>query len=336
MNNAFENLRSNNLAEAINEISSISKYDSSLNKLIERLESARIEIDDIGETINSKISNESLQDISIDIIEKRLDELYLIKKKYGKTYQEINKFLENANEEIAILKNAEKQISVLNNELSNLENKLKELATKLHYLRMESSKNFSKSITKHLSDLGMNNTIFEINIEFPKENEIIENLNNYGADKVEFLLSPNVGEPLKPLVKIASGGELSRFMLALKNVIAEIDKIDTLVFDEIDTGISGNIAKEVSKKLYNIAKDRQVVAVTHLPQLASMADKQFLIKKIVDKNKTITKLKLLQGNDVYQEIMRLSGSNENSEIGLSHAKEMKKWANDYKISLSKN
>ena len=148
---------------------------------------------------------------------------------------------------------------------------------------------------------------------------------------MEFLLSPNPGEPLKPLIKIASGGEASRFMLALKNIIAEVDKIGTLIFDEIDTGISGVIAKVVACKLYDIAKSRQVIAITHLPQLASMGDVNYLIEKRVSDNKTNTYIKELKGDEIYKEIMRLTGAVENSEIGLSGAKELKTWANNYKL-----
>ena len=176
----------------------------------------------------------------------------------------------------------------------------------------------------------MKNSKFDVSIEYP--DDIMNNLNSNGADTVEFMLSPNLGEPLKPLSKIVSGGEASRFMLALKNIIAEVDKIGTLIFDEIDTGISGAIAKVVACKLYDIAKTRQVIAITHLPQLASMADNNYLIAKSVKDEKTITEVTHLSGDDIYKEIMRLTGAVEKSEIGLSSAKELKNWANAYKTS----
>ena len=174
----------------------------------------------------------------------------------------------------------------------------------------------------------MKDSVFRSEIVY---DESPEGLNTNGADTVEFMLSPNLGEPLKPLSKIASGGEASRFMLAVKNIIAEVDAIGTLIFDEIDTGISGAIAKVVACKLYDIAKLRQVIAITHLPQLASMADHNYLIEKRVVEDKTLTFVTTLQEEGVYREIMRLTGAVENSSVGLSGAKELKAWANNYKL-----
>ena len=194
---------------------------------------------------------------------------------------------------------------------------------------MKTANDFCKVITKNLCELGMKNSVFKVNSDFDSA-KITEKLTNNGAETLEFMLSPNVGEPLKPLAKIASGGEMSRFMLALKNIVAELDNVDTLIFDEIDTGISGVIAKVVAEKLYDIARNRQVIAITHLPQLASMGDTNFLIEKKVIGEKTLTFVKELNENEIFREIMRLSGAVENSDIGLSNAKELKKQANDYK------
>ena len=153
-----------------------------------------------------------------------------------------------------------------------------------------------------------------------------------GGDKVEFLISPNVGEPLKPLARIISGGEMSRFMLALKNIVAGIDMIGTMVFDEIDTGISGHISAVVAEKMCNISRARQVIAITHMPSLAAMADSHFLIAKSVEGGKTLTHLTLLE--DDTDEVARLIGGNDYSAHAVPHAKEMKKWAADYKASLA--
>ncbi|MDD4315788.1 MAG: DNA repair protein RecN [Clostridia bacterium] len=323
---------STKISKAYSELSYILKYDESLSGIIDRLESARIEIDDISQSIADKLSGEGIETLDIDRIEKRLEEIRLLKKKYGKTIQDIENYLSRAKERLDVLENAEFNISKLDSELKKVKNELANAARALSTIRKDSARSFSKAIVRHLDDLGMKNTVFEIRIDFPdREEEIFSALTPSGVDKVEFLLSPNIGEPVKPLSKIASGGEMSRFMLALKNVIADIDDIDTLVFDEIDTGISGKIAKEVAKKLYNIAVSRQVIAVTHLPQLASMSDCHYLISKSVKEGKTVTDLELLDEQNTYAELMRLAGSAENSEIGLSHAKELKKWADDYKL-----
>ena len=315
---------------ALNSLRGISQYDSDLPEIISRLESAKIEIDDIADTVALKCNND-LSDINIDNIEKRIEEIRLLKKKYGKTYEEINDFYINACKKSEFFKNSNDTIEKLTEEKNKIENDLCKKAIALHSMREKTAKKFCSAIMDNLSELGMKNADFKIKFNFDKD-KIIENLNQYGAETIEFMLSPNLGEPLKPLSKIASGGEMSRCMLAIKNVIAEIDDVDTLIFDEIDTGISGVIAKVVARKLYDIAINRQVIAITHLPQLASMGDANFLIEKKVVDDKTLTFLKNLEDEDVYKEIMRLSGAVENSAIGFSNAVELKKQSDDYKSS----
>ena len=277
-----------------------------------------------------EISNNSeISDIDIDKIERRLEDIRLIKKKYGKSYEDVAKFLENAASRLEILKDSETMFAKLSAEKVSIESKLADYAIRLHNMRIETANKFCNEMTNNLTELGMKNAVFQIKFDFTPDS-IIEHLNQNGAETLEFMLSPNLGEPVKSLAKIASGGEMSRFMLAIKNVIAETDDVDTLIFDEIDTGISGVIAKVVAEKLYDIAKTRQVIAITHLPQLASMGDVNFLIEKRVLNEKTLTFLKELNNEEVYAEIMRLSGAVENSKIGLSNAKELKMQANAYK------
>lgn len=321
------------ISKAENILSSIAKFDEEIGNLAERLDVIKIEAKDILSSLEDKLSGR-YEDVNIEVIEKRLDEIRMLKKKYGGTIDEINQFLVKAEEQIDFLENAEAAEAKLRKKSEAAARILIDGAKALHEMRAESAERFSREILTHLSDLGMKNTVFEILTDFPADDEqILAAIDVNGADSVEFMLSPNAGEPVKPLVKIASGGEMSRFMLALKNVIAETDQIATLVFDEIDTGISGKIAKEVAMKLYNIARSRQVLAVTHLPQLASMGDRQYLIKKNVTDGKTLTSVYPLGEHDMLLEIMRLAGSADNSEIGLSHAKELKKWADDYKASV---
>lgn len=321
---------SDNLRRAIFALSSASKYDESLETLIARLESVKIETDDILSTVSDYLEVDR-SSFDIEKLEKRLEEIRLIKKKYGKTPEEIKIFKQKAEERLEVLENAEFNLAKLNRKLSEVTRIILSDVKEFHSTRVKYAKTFSEEILKHLNDLGMKNTVFEIMVDMPAtDEEILSGLNSSGCDQVEFLLSPNLGEPVKPLIKIASGGETSRFMLALKNVIAEIDDIGTLVFDEIDTGISGKIAKEVAVKLHNISRGRQVLAITHLPQLASMADRQYLISKSVSDGKTLTNVTLLEEEEMLKEIMRLAGSNEDSEVGLTHAKELKAWADSHK------
>ncbi|MDR3185292.1 MAG: DNA repair protein RecN [Christensenellaceae bacterium] len=320
------------LHSAIKELNSISKYNESYSELVERLESTKIELKDILETVNSELSN-SGDDVNLDRIEKRIDEIRRIKKRFGSSREAIFDFLEKSKSEFDKLNSAEDRIAELAVDIENESSKVIKLSKKLNAERKETAMRFEKGILSNLCDLGMTSTIFKVEIIFPDtDNEILEKATSSGADFVRFLISPNKGEPLKSLTKIASGGELNRFMLAFKNITATSDGIETLVFDEIDSGISGRIAKVVACKLYNIAIERQVIAVTHLPQLASMSDKHYLISKEEKDGKTFTYIEPLELDASLKEIMRLSGSDINSVNGLANAKELKKWADDYKMS----
>lgn len=315
------------IKNAMSEMRAAVKYDETLNEIYDRIDSLAIEAEDISDTLREKLY-EYGDSINIDAIEARIDELKLLKKKYGQSIEEVGDFLINAKEEAEKLADAERLIGKMTAEIEELESDIEEKVREIHILRVSTAEKFAKSICNNLKELGMKNSVFDVKIDYP--DDVLDNLHQNGADTVEFMLSPNLGEPLKPLSKIASGGEASRFMLALKNIIAEVDKIGTLIFDEIDTGISGVIAKVVACKLYDIARSRQVIAITHLPQLASMADNNYLIQKSVVGEKTVTSVTHLEGDDVYTEIMRLTGALENSAVGLSGAKELKNWANSYK------
>lgn len=317
------------IKNSLSELRTALRYDESLASIFERLESLSIEAGDIVDCLKDKLED-SGENIDIEAVEKRLSEIKMLKKKYGATIEEVNNYYTKAREEADMLVDADARLATLIKEKEKFTSSITEVVRNLHDIRVKVSEGFCKAITGNLNELGMKNSRFEVKIE--QGEDIMSALNANGADMVEFMLSPNVGEPLKPLSKIASGGEMSRFMLALKNIIAEVDKIGTLIFDEIDTGISGVIAKVVARKLYDIAKKRQVIAITHLPQLASMADVNYLIEKRVEGEKTLTHVKTLSDEEIYSEIMRLTGAVENSSVGLSGAMELKEWANNYKIN----
>ena len=253
----------------------------------------------------------------------------MIFRKYGGNYCELVKFHEKAKKEFDELSNADELVAQLKIEydlaVKSLSANLDELTAK----RKGIAKDFENKIETELSDLGMKGTTFVV--EFKPVADRLSFATANGADDIEFLISPNKGEPLKPLQKIISGGEMSRFMLALKNIVSKIDRIQTMVFDEIDTGISGHIAEVVAQKLCNISREKQVLAVTHLPQLASMADTHFKIEKYVKDEKTYTSLTKL--DDSTSELARLIGGAEYSDFATLHAKEMKTWANNYKKGL---
>ena len=311
------------------ELEGLSRYSDNYQEFADRLSSVIIDAEDVADAIKNELENSDFNPRELEKIESRIDEIRKIKRKYGRNYKEINEFYKNASAELETLRGAEARIEQLNKIIDKESAASIQKAIALNRARVDSGVRFANAVVENLRDLGMKSSTFEVEIVFPDEN-ILEHCTNNGADKVRFLISPNLGEPLKPLAKIASGGEMSRFMLGLKNITAELEGIDTLIFDEIDTGISGVIAKVVACKLYNVATKRQVIAVTHLPQLAAMADSHYLISKSEIGGKTITSLTALDDEKSLVELMRLSGSNENSAIGLENAKELKKWAISYK------
>jgi len=209
---------------------------------------------------------------------------------------------------------------------------MSKLAKSASNLRKEKAVSFEKDILEQLKDLGMAGSKFIVDfneVDFSDE----ESYTSVGVDEVEFYLSPNAGQPPKPLIKIISGGEKSRFMLAMKVVSGEMNDISTMIFDEIDSGISGDIGQKVASKLYQISLHKQVLCVTHLPQVAAMADNHFFIRKHVENGETITEISNLDDEEKIKEVSRLSGSENISSTSMKNAEEMIKWCKSFKSSL---
>lgn len=314
------------LSGAKSELSSVEEYDPRYSELIERLDSAKIEIKDIAETVESLLEESEYNPYEAERVEQRLALVRTLKRKYGATIADVLAYAEKIREELNFYDDAEYNIEKLNSSLATAESKLLKNSKEIHSVREEYAKKLADSICGQLKELGMNNATFYVDISFDF-NSVSEN----GADNVLFMFSANAGQPPKALSKVISGGELSRFMLAVKNIISDVDGIQTMVFDEIDTGISGKIAQVVAEKLYNISTGKQVLAVTHLPQLASMADAHYLIGKTTENGKTFTHVQLLDEAGTLQEIARLLGGSDYGTYALPHAKEMKEYSNNYKL-----
>ena len=317
-----------NLKAAAASLSTISAYDGGIDPLCERLDAAKTEIEDIGETLGDMMRKFDFDAKSADAVEERLELVRNLQRKYGGSYAALCDFLAKAKTEAETLKNASERVEELEREIASAGKKLSDAARRLGDMRRSAAEKFESDMMRELGDLGMGGTTFKVEI---KSDYAPDNIGETGGDEVEFLISPNVGEPLKPLAKIISGGEMSRFMLALKNIVAGLDGIGTMVFDEIDTGISGHISAVVAEKMCNISRDRQVIAITHMPSLAAMADSHFLIQKSVSDGKTHTRVLLLE--DDTDEVARLIGGNDYSSHAVPHAREMKKWAEEYKRSV---
>lgn len=318
------------LKTTVSTLNMISQYDGRIEGLTERLEDARAEVVDIADTVKSILDELDFDRHSADQIEERLELVRMLQRKYGGSYNALVDFYNKAVDEHARLSNAGDRVLQLDKELKKAVAELATACNNLTTSRRNIADKFEKDILSELGDLGMGESTFAVEIN---TTDNPDNCTSNGADEVEFLISPNVGEPLKPLAKIISGGEMSRFMLALKNILADVDNIGTMIFDEIDTGISGNISAVVSEKMCNISRKRQVIAVTHMPSLAAMADNHFLIAKSTENGKTNTHLNLLE--DDTDEVARLIGGKDYSVHAIPHAKEMKAWAERYKQSIAK-
>ncbi len=323
---------STNLQEADTSISENSI--DSLNIAIRALEKIET-IDEKYEAISSNLKNiyYELQEIGRDIseykediyfdeaerteVEERLDLIYSLKRKYGNDILEILNYKEEIRKEIEYIENLDEYNQKLKTELKELKNQMTKLAEKLHEIRIEYGKVLSISINKVLEDLEMKNANINIHIDY-NQDEFFET----GKDEVEFYIRTNLGEDEKPLDKIASGGEMSRIMLAIKKVLADTDKMPVLIFDEIDTGISGKAAGAVAEKLNGISKNHQVLCISHLPSIAAIADYNYFISKNVIDERTNTNIKLLNEEEAIKEIARIS-SGEVNEATIQYAMQLR-------------
>lgn len=316
-----------NLSYVLKNLDASFRIDKKLEKLKDSVEAALYTLEDCSLQIRDYIENIDFNPDNLNEIEKRLDLINNLKRKYGRTVEEILKFKEDQNNELLKLLNAEKEIKKIKEEKDKIMNQIKELSEKLHLKRKKVADFLEKKISAVLSDLSMPNTIFKVDIrklDTPNEN---------GIDEVEFLISTNVGEPLKPLAKIASGGELSRIMLALKTILADFDGISTLIFDEVDTGISGRAAQAVAEKIALISRNHQVICVTHLPQITSMADIHYKITKEFDKDKTYIKIEKLNYEGKINELSRIISGSIVTDITYNHSKELIDLAQKYKNKI---
>jgi len=299
------------------EISGVSNYIEELKGISERMDSIRYEINDIVDNLESIQNNLYFNEFEAEANEKRLDLLSSIKKKYGNNIEEINLYLEKIKKEYNKLITSEETIELLQCQKEKIERDIIQVSEKLTNARKKSAQEFENLMTHELISLGMKDAKFIIDIK-PIS---IENINENGLDQVEFLFSANLGQDPLPLSKIASGGEMSRLMLSIKNIAGMSFGVDTMIFDEIDTGVSGYIAGVIAQKLSIIAHNHQVICVTHLSQIASYGNKHFYIEKNIIDNKTKTTVQEIDGDARVGEIARLIGG-KITQHSILHAKEM--------------
>ena len=317
-----ENQISNNVMDgmsiALKAMEKIEQFNPEYSNIITRLRDAYYEIQEVSYDISSFSEDMYFDEEEQNKIEERLDLINSLKRKYGNTIEEILEYKEKINQEIFEIENLEDYIIKLKNELKKLEKEMLEIARNLNIIRNKYAEKLSKKINKELKELEMKNAKFGIYIEFSKEN----NFNQNGLDRIEFLISTNVGDEAKSLIKIASGGEMSRIMLAIKSVLADVDQIPVIVFDEIDTGISGIAANATGEKMKNISKSHQVICVTHLASIAAKGEHNYFVCKEVVNEKTRTKVKQLNEEEILKEIARIS-SGTITDISINHARQLR-------------
>ncbi|MEY8392491.1 DNA repair protein RecN [Lachnospiraceae bacterium 45-W7] len=308
------------IGRALRELQSVSEFDSQLGELSGQLE----EIDDLLNDFNRELSG-YMTDGEFDgetfyEVEKRLDLVNHLKDKFGGSIEAVLQAKEEKEIRSGRLRDFEEYLQGLKERLNEAEKALREISDEVSMIRRKSAKKLTKQVQEALVDLNF------LDVNFTMEFADTENYTANGRDEAEFLISTNPGEPLKPLGKVASGGELSRIMLAIKTILAESDQIETLIFDEIDAGISGRTAQMVAEKMNVIGKNHQIICITHLPQIAAMADHHFLISKNVVRNATYSNIVLLEEQESVTELARMLGGVKITDTVLDSAREMKELA----------
>lgn len=308
------------LPEILRQLEDMAKIDESLQEHVKACESVQYQMEDIAFAMRDYAQSVEFDPYRLEEVEKRLHEIKTLKRKYGNSIEEILSLLSDIERELSGFDDRETRIADLEREYEKLRESLQQVSAKLSRERQQCAEGFETQLTKELGMLGMEKTHFRV--DFKRAGTEEHPFTPRGIDKIEFLIAPNPGEPLKPLSRIASGGEISRLMLALKTLLGEADRIPTMVFDEIDTGIGGKIAEIVGKKLQHIAAAHQVICITHLPQIASKGATHFHVEKYTEIDRTLTAIQRLSHQERLDEIARMLGGETLTPTTLQHAREM--------------
>lgn len=333
-NRAYENESSvqDNLAKIQSNLFELSKIDNSFAEMVGEADSAIAIINDIADFTRSYKSRVEDDPEKLDEIRERLGALTLLKKRYGGTLEKVIEHRENIGREYEITSNYNEKIIQLENELKAVRKSTGEIAKKISEIRKLVADRIRTDVISTLADLGISDSDFRVQIINNQANESAANyiivdevkykFNSKGFDEVEFLLSTNLGEDLKPLSKVASGGEVSRIMLALKSILAKSDKLPLLIFDEIDTGVSGRIAQKVGATLKSLSQFHQIISITHLPQIASLSDEHFSVEKKKIGTRVVSSIRKLDREEKINEIAKLLSGEDITEASLMSAKEL--------------
>lgn len=304
------------VAQAMNEMTSIEHLDPSYKETSELIQTSYYSLQEALNNVSALVDGLELDETRLSEVEARLDTIRQLKRKYGETVEKVLAYFSSISDELALSEFGGMDIEKLELDLTKEKEELTELSHLLTQKRQKAAKQLEQAILLELKELYMENTEFEVVFQE------LPNFGENGIDKVEFFISTNLGEELKPLVKVASGGELSRVMLAIKTIFSQSQEITSIVFDEVDTGVSGRVAQAIAEKIHQIGKNSQVLCITHLPQVAAIADTQYFIKKEIIKDRTETSVCELKKNERVDEIARMLSGAEITPLTLEHAKEL--------------
>ena len=315
------------IAQAEGEVQGVSSISPELGELSEKLTALRCAADDAADTLRDLSRSFDFSPGELDQVEERLDLLYRLRKKYGPTVEDMLAYLDRCRKELDQIQYADDTLARLEKDLKKAQKEAARRGESLSQARREAAGALQARVQEELRQLDMPKVQFQTEFT-PKGGEA--GMDETGLDEVQFLMSANLGEALKPIQKVASGGELARIMLALKNVLAEGDQIGTLVFDEVDTGVSGRAAQKVAEKMAQVARGKQVLCVTHLPQIAAMADTHFSVQKGEREGRTYTRLERLDRSQRREELARLIGGASITPSLLESAEELLRQAEQQK------
>lgn len=313
------NLVIDGISNSIKCLEKIEIYGEVYGKKLAELKNIYYDVQELSRDISSMQEDTYFDEEERDSIEKRLDEIFSLKRKYGNSIEEILEYKEKLSDEITNIENLEEINHNLKEHKKEIEKKMSQLCAKMNEIRKEFATKLSDKVNQELKDLEMNSAKFNVKVEYLQENQFNKN----GLNKVQFYICTNKGEEEKELTKIASGGEMSRVMLAIKTVLADTDKVPVLIFDEIDTGISGKAAKAVAEKMKIISKNHQILCVTHLASIAAKGDGNYYINKKLKEDKTVTNIRKLNEEETIQEIARIANG-DITEVAIQNARELRK------------
>ena len=304
------------IGNAMSELEDIASFDESYKEQAEVVSNSFYSLQELSYQLKSEMDESEFDEERLNVIEERLAAIQSLKRKYGNSIEEIFAYRHKIGEELDALMNRDERIQQRQKALEQVEKDLEIDAKELTIYRKKAAKSLSEAIVLQLRELFMEKATFEVMFK------ATAGFDKHGKDDVSFYMSTNVGEPAKPISKIASGGELSRMMLALKGIFSKHQGITSIIFDEVDTGVSGRVAQAIAEKIANISRSSQVLCITHLPQVAAMADQQLLIEKEVMGKRTMTKLTEVTGQNRVQELSRMMSGSEITTLTLEHATEL--------------